>query len=57
MGKMVRGRQVGTSRDKPASKGSTDIQLKSNFVFEGDYINQGYFSLETLMLLLCLKAK
>lgn len=57
MGKMVKGRQVQTSRDKPASKGSTDIQLKSNFVFQGDYINQGYFSLETLMLLLCLKAK
>jgi serine/threonine-protein phosphatase PP1-1 len=37
--------------------GSSDTLPSGNFVFLGDYVDRGYFSLETLTLLLCLKAK
>ena len=38
-------------------EGSQGLPGNQNFIFMGDFVDRGYFSLETLTLLLCLKAR
>ncbi|KAG7006485.1 serine/threonine-protein phosphatase SIT4 [Physcia stellaris] len=40
----------------PLKEGNTGIPGNQNYIFLGDFVDRGYFSLETLTLLLCLKA-
>ena len=41
----------------PEKEGHTGIPGNQNYIFLGDFVDRGYFSLETLTLLLCLKAR
>ena len=41
----------------PEKEGPAGIPGDQNYIFLGDFVDRGYFSLETLTLLLCLKAR
>ena len=53
-----RGRTRTVEREMGESKeGDQGLPGNSNFIFMGDFVDRGYFSLETLTLLLCLKVR
>jgi serine/threonine-protein phosphatase PP1-1 len=53
-----RGRARTTENELGITKeGNQGLPGNQNFIFMGDFVDRGYFSLETLSLLLCLKAR
>ena len=53
-----RGRTRNVEDRSGANKeGAQGLPGNQNFIFMGDFVDRGYFSLETLTLLLCLKAR
>ena len=55
-GKRGRTRNV-DDRSAADREGGQGLPGNQNFIFMGDFVDRGYFSLETLTLLLCLKAR
>ena len=51
-----RSREVG-AKPTDLKEGNASLAGNQNFIFMGDFVDRGYFSLETLTLLLCLKAR